>query len=79
LGELGYARILARHIAPDIPIYGLAGPLAAPSSHADYRRNDSAHGANGPGGQAAGTYRLAGWAFGGILAYEVAAQLIGAD
>ena len=27
----------------------------------------------------AGPYRLAGWSFGGILAYEIASQLIGAD
>jgi thioesterase domain-containing protein len=29
--------------------------------------------------QPTGPYRIAGWSFGGVLAYEIAAQLIGAD
>ena len=29
--------------------------------------------------QPSGPYRVAGWSFGGVLAYEVASQLIGQD
>jgi amino acid adenylation domain-containing protein len=70
---------LSRHIDPDIPIYGLpALPLSAFKSQtmdgiamrllAIIRSI-----------QPVGPYRLAGWSFGGLVAYEIAIQLLGRD
>jgi arthrofactin-type cyclic lipopeptide synthetase C len=79
VGQLLYAPALAPHIDPDIPIYGLP-PM--PIHETMYRtvegmamrmlRMIRAIQPTGP-------YRVAGWSFGGILAYEIASQLIGAD
>ncbi|MGN7964294.1 alpha/beta fold hydrolase, partial [Brucella sp. 22210] len=74
-----YFLTLAEQIDPDIPIHGLA---SVPS-------ND-AHPTTIEGMamqlvericmiQSTGPYRLAGWSFGGLLAYEIANQLIGRD
>ncbi|MCO7611420.1 amino acid adenylation domain-containing protein [Pseudomonas chlororaphis] len=74
-----YFPALARHVDADIPVYGLEGVawgepqlrtlecLAA--RHIEMMRSVQPH----------GPYRLAGWSFGGLLAYEIAAQLIGMD
>jgi thioesterase domain-containing protein len=71
--------LLAAHIDPDIPVYGLSAvPLDEPQLQtiegmaarliAMMRRF-----------QPQGPYRFAGWSLGGALAYEVAVQLIGQD
>nr|WP_282959546.1 non-ribosomal peptide synthetase [Pseudomonas palleroniana] len=74
-----YFPALGQHLDADIPVYGLEGVawgepqlrtlecLAA--RHIDLMRRVQPH----------GPYRLAGWSFGGVLAYEIAAQLIGMD
>jgi amino acid adenylation domain-containing protein len=79
LGELVYGPALSSCVDVGIPIYGLP---AAPLDHAPMRTME---------GMAirmvrmirevqpAGPYRLSGWSFGGVLAYEIATQLIGAD
>jgi len=71
--------VIAEHVAPDIPIYGLPGvPLSEPQLQT----------MEGMATrlvriireiQPDGPYRLAGWSYGGILAYEIAVQLIGQD
>ncbi|MDH0301929.1 MULTISPECIES: non-ribosomal peptide synthetase [unclassified Pseudomonas] len=74
-----YFPVLGRHIPGDFPIHGLPGvPLGQPQSDtleclaARLVQRILAVQPQGP-------YRLAGWSFGGVLAYEVAAQLLGAD
>jgi len=75
-GTIAYAQVLHPHVGDDVPVYA----LPAPSADAPLRTVE---------GMAArlvrmirevqpsGPYRVAGWSFGGVLAYEVAAQLIG--
>ncbi|MBK5540914.1 amino acid adenylation domain-containing protein [Pseudomonas sp. TH07] len=74
-----YFPVLGRHIEGDFPIYGLPGiALQHPQLHtleglaARLVRLIRSVQAEGP-------YRLAGWSFGGVLAYEVALQLQGQD
>jgi arthrofactin-type cyclic lipopeptide synthetase C len=75
-GSDAYFPILGKHIHHEIPVYGLpAADLEAPPLHtmaelaARLVRLIA-------GVQPAGPYRVAGWSFGGVLAYEVASQLI---
>ncbi|NER63590.1 amino acid adenylation domain-containing protein, partial [Pseudomonas sp. MAFF212427] len=75
----GYFPVLGRQVPGDFPIYGLpgTGPDEAPlqtleclaARLIERMRTVQPH----------GPYRLAGWSFGGVLAYEVAAQLLGMD
>ncbi|WP_414501635.1 amino acid adenylation domain-containing protein [Zymobacter sp. IVIA_5232.4 C2] len=78
-GELFYGPLLTSCIDNDIPVYGL---------HAPDRRQPAFQTVEGAaarlagmirGVQPEGPYRLLGWSFGGVLAYEVAAQLLGQD
>jgi thioesterase domain-containing protein len=78
-GELSYASTLANYIDGNIPIYGLPWTMA---------KNPTLYTVEGMSArmvqmiravQPFGPYRVAGWSFGGTLAYEIAAQLIGAD
>ena len=77
-GELLYLPALTPHIDTDIPIYGL------PARSADEATLRTVEGMAIRmvqmirAVQPVGPYRVAGWS-GGTLAYEVAAQLIGAD
>ncbi|MCC4605961.1 non-ribosomal peptide synthetase [Xanthomonas campestris] len=74
-----YFAPLATHIAADVPIHGLtAVALDAPQLQTvqelatrllENLRKVQAH----------GPYRVAGWSFGGLLAYEIATQLIAND
>nr|WP_256261391.1 non-ribosomal peptide synthetase [Pseudomonas gingeri] len=74
-----YFPVLGMHLEGDFPIYGLPGTqLDQPQPNTlqglaarlvERIRTVQAH----------GPYRLAGWSFGGVLAYEVAAQLLGMD
>ncbi|MDF0732855.1 amino acid adenylation domain-containing protein, partial [Pseudomonas entomophila] len=74
-----YFPVLGREIEGDFPIYGLPG-IALGQPQPDTLEALAA-------GllmrirrvQPQGPYRLAGWSFGGALAYEVAAQLLGMD
>ncbi|MGY2402552.1 amino acid adenylation domain-containing protein [Pseudomonas sp. SDO5271_S396] len=74
-----YFPALGQHLPGDYPIYGLPGaPLGA-------TQLDTMEGlaARMVGlireRQPHGPYRIAGWSFGGVLAYEVALQLLGLD
>jgi thioesterase domain-containing protein/aryl carrier-like protein len=75
-GSLLYANVLASQLDPRLTVYGL--PLRASkhtsgitiqsqAGHLCQMVRDKQH--HGP-------YHLAGWSFGGLLAYEIAAQLI---
>jgi amino acid adenylation domain-containing protein len=77
-GLLIYAHMLASHIHPDIPVYGLPPvPLEQPQLSTvqgmAVRAADLIRAV-----QPSGPYRLAGWSFGGALAYEVAQQFLNA-
>ncbi|MFW9080921.1 non-ribosomal peptide synthase/polyketide synthase [Pseudomonas sp. P2757] len=74
-----YFPALGMHIAGEFPIYGLPGvPLGQPQL-----RTLECMAARMVGimrsVQPQGPYRLAGWSFGGLLAYEIAQQLLGLD
>ncbi len=77
-GELAYAAELARWLPADLPIYGLAAKgllqgesplLTIEQMAADYIKEMLRVQAKGP-------YRVAGWSVGGIIAYEIANQLL---
>jgi thioesterase domain-containing protein len=68
---------LAHEIEADVPIYGL--PLVERPIPESIEQLARAHVAAIRQVQPVGPYRLAGHSFGGVLAYEIAAQLIGAD
>ncbi|TKC90315.1 amino acid adenylation domain-containing protein [Trinickia terrae] len=75
-GYSWYFEHLAAHIDADIPVYGLPPlPLGTPQP-----RTLAAIAARfvtiARSIQPAGPYRIAGWSFGGLIAYEIAAQLI---
>ncbi|CAG1017620.1 partial arthrofactin-type cyclic lipopeptide synthetase C, partial [Burkholderiaceae bacterium] len=78
-GLVVYAEALARHIDPETPVYGLPapGPGEAPARSIEAMAARLLREVRRV--QPAGPYRLAGWSFGGTLAYEMAAQLIGQD
>ncbi|CAI8806397.1 arthrofactin-type cyclic lipopeptide synthetase C [Pseudomonas sp. IT-232MI5] len=74
-----YFPALGLHIEGEFPIYGLPGvPLGQPQL-----RTLECMAARMVGiirsVQPHGPYRLAGWSFGGLLAYEIAQQLLGLD
>ncbi|MDD5036105.1 MAG: amino acid adenylation domain-containing protein, partial [Methylococcaceae bacterium] len=76
-GEVLYAPPLTRHMDADISVYGLS---AIPDNTARTMSALAAHLIQEIRAvQPTGPYRIAGWSFGGTLAYEIAAQLIGAD
>ncbi|MCU7249831.1 non-ribosomal peptide synthetase [Pseudomonas koreensis] len=74
-----YFPALGMHIGGDFPIYGLPGiDLGQPqlrTMECLARRLVGIIRARQPHGP----YRLAGWSFGGVLAYEIAQQLLGMD
>ncbi|CCF69486.1 amino acid adenylation domain protein [Xanthomonas citri pv. punicae str. LMG 859] len=74
-----YFAPLGEHLAPDVPVYGLSAvALGAPQPRtvqelaARLLRHLRAVQPHGP-------YRVAGWSFGGLLAYEIATQLLAVD
>ncbi|MBJ7311023.1 amino acid adenylation domain-containing protein, partial [Rugamonas sp. CCM 8940] len=81
LGEIAYAYELAKWIDPQVPVYGLAasgflkGEVA--KSTVEEMARDYVRGIRRV--QPKGPYRIAGWSSGGMIAYEIANQLIGAD
>ena len=78
-GDLLYLPALAPYVDPEIPIYGL------PSRPADEVPLQTMEGMAARmvqmirAAQPMGPYRVGGWSFGGLLAYEIAAQLIAED
>ncbi|MFK3940327.1 amino acid adenylation domain-containing protein [Pseudomonas monteilii] len=71
--------VLAQHLPGDYPVYGLAG-VALDAPQLDTVEALAARlVAQILEAQPHGPYRLVGWSFGGVLAYEVAQQLDGLD
>ena len=78
LGGDAYFPVLAQHIDNEVPIYGLSGiPLHEPQLN-DMKALAARVITIIRHVQQTGPYRIAGWSFGGILAYETAQQLISA-
>ncbi|WVV46924.1 amino acid adenylation domain-containing protein [Pseudomonas sp. NA13] len=74
-----YFPMLGKHIDPDIPVYGLpAIPWGEPQLLTMECLASRLVGVI-RSVQPQGPYRLAGWSFGGVLAYEIAIQLVGLD
>jgi amino acid adenylation domain-containing protein len=75
MGELLYASGLASWIHAGIPVYGLPALAEPEKSIADMATRMTRMIRSE---QPEGPYRVAGWSFGGVLAYEIAAQLLNA-
>ncbi|MCK9815709.1 amino acid adenylation domain-containing protein [Pseudomonas sp. MAFF 302046] len=74
-----YFPVLGRHIPGDFPIYGLPG-MALQHGQLQTMEGLAARLVRLMRSvQPEGPYRLAGWSFGGVLAYEIALQLQGQD
>src|SRR5262249_42991466 len=74
-GLVAYAANLAPHIHPDIPLYALA---AKPPEKAQLHTIEAMAARFVRiirTVQPTGPYRMAGWSFGGVIAYEIAKQL----
>ncbi|WP_337999790.1 amino acid adenylation domain-containing protein [Xanthomonas cucurbitae] len=74
-----YFSVIGNYIAADVPIYGL---LATPlGEHQACTVEELTRGliATVRTMQEKGPYRIAGWSFGGLVAYEMAIQLIACD
>ncbi|MDW6005256.1 non-ribosomal peptide synthetase [Vibrio mangrovi] len=78
-GELLYAPALTASIDENIPVYGLSAPDRMQPSLKTYQQMAARYVKMIRRTQPQGPYRLFGWSSGGVLAYEVAAQLIGQD
>ncbi|UWF47458.1 amino acid adenylation domain-containing protein [Pseudomonas sp. N3-W] len=78
-GQDVYFPALGRHISGDFPIYGLPGRALGPNPLQTMECLAARLVTIIRGVQPHGPYRLAGWSFGGVLAYEIALQLLGAD
>jgi arthrofactin-type cyclic lipopeptide synthetase C len=78
-GSVRYAHALAAHIGDRVPIYGLPGQMPAERPLRTVEGNAARAVQMIKAVQPAGPYRIAGWGFAGILAFEVAAQLLGRD
>lgn len=77
-GSVDYAQRIAAHCDARWTIYGLpASPYTLPRQTLEGRAHDLLQALRRT--QPEGPYRLAGWGAGGVLAYEIAAQLLGAD
>jgi thioesterase domain-containing protein len=77
-GELVYVSVLAQWMNCDAPIYGLPPQSAAtPLQSIEGMATRMVHMIRAV--QPVGPYRIVGYSFGGVLAYEIAAQLLGAD
>ena len=79
MGSIAYAQVLHPHIDAEVPVYA----LPAPSPSEPPLRTVEAMAARLVRMirevQPSGPYWLGGWSFGGVLAYEAAAQLIDGD
>nr|WP_280806652.1 non-ribosomal peptide synthetase [Pseudomonas batumici] len=74
-----YFPTLGQHIDSDIPVYGLPG-VALGQTQLQTMECLATRLLNLMRKvQPQGPYRLAGWSFGGVLAYEIAIQLVGLD
>jgi amino acid adenylation domain-containing protein len=75
---LSYKR-LARFLDADMPIYGIQAEPSAIADGTTLEELAARYASAIRSVQTQGPYRLAGWSAGGVLAYEVAQQLLGQD
>lgn len=75
-GQLIYIPALAPHVEANIPIYGLPAVPAYKPQPVTVEQMAKRMVRMIRAMQSVGPYRVVGWSFGGILAYEVAAQLV---
>ena len=76
-GTVAYAQVLHHHLDEELPVYALP-PVSGGEPPLRTVEGMAARLVRMVRDvQAVGPYRLAGWSFGGILAWEMAAQLIG--
>ncbi|HEU4561488.1 MAG TPA: amino acid adenylation domain-containing protein [Longimicrobium sp.] len=77
-GTIAYAQVLHPHVSGDIPVYALPAPSAdAPLQTVEGMATRLVRMIREV--RPSGPYRVAGWSLGGVLAYEIASQLIGQD
>ncbi|MDB4951640.1 MAG: hypothetical protein JWM27_4289, partial [Gemmatimonadetes bacterium] len=78
-GSTAYAQVLHPHVDPEVPVYALPAPSLADASPRTVEGMAARLVRMIRQVQPTGPYRVAGWSFGGTLAYEIALQLIGDD
>jgi thioesterase domain-containing protein len=78
-GSTLYAQVLHPHIDAEIPVYALPAPSPSEPPLRTIEGMATRLVRMIREVQPSGPYRLAGWSLGGVLSYEVAAQLIGRD
>ncbi|MBV9759991.1 MAG: amino acid adenylation domain-containing protein, partial [Acidobacteriaceae bacterium] len=78
-GSILYVTSLTRHLDRQIPTWGLPPKAPHESPLRTIEGMASRMITMMRAVQPSGPYRIAGWSFGGVLAYEIAVQLIGAD
>ncbi|HET7460752.1 MAG TPA: amino acid adenylation domain-containing protein, partial [Longimicrobium sp.] len=78
-GSTAYAQVLHPHLDGDIPVYALPAPPLSGTPLRTVEAMATRLVRMIREVQPSGPYRVAGWSFGGVLAYEVASQLIGHD
>jgi thioesterase domain-containing protein len=75
-GDVACYRELARRLGPDQPVYGLRSPQRPQEPLTDLRQMAALYVEAARQVQPSGPYRLAGWSMGGLVAYEMARQLV---
>ena len=75
-GSVAYAQLLLPHVDPRIPLYALPAPSPAEAPLGTVEAMAARLAGLIRDVRPTGPYRLAGWSFGGVLAYEAAAQLL---
>jgi arthrofactin-type cyclic lipopeptide synthetase C len=76
-GSVAYAQKLHPHLGEDVPVYALPAPPLSDASPRTVEGMATRLRRMIREVQPAGPYRVGGWSFGGVLAYEIASQLIG--
>jgi amino acid adenylation domain-containing protein len=75
-GSVAYSQKVHPHVDGDVPVYALPAPRLSDEQPRTVEEMAARLVRMIREVQPAGPYRVAGWSFGGVLAYEIAAQLI---
>nr|WP_240979180.1 non-ribosomal peptide synthetase [Longimicrobium terrae] len=75
-GSIAYAQKLHPHLGGEVPVYALPAPPLSDAQPRTVQEMAARLVRMIREVQPAGPYRVGGWSFGGVLAYEVAAQFI---
>ncbi|HEX6371265.1 MAG TPA: thioesterase domain-containing protein, partial [Longimicrobium sp.] len=78
-GSVAYSQKLHPHVRGDVPVYALPAPPLSDAAPRTVEEMGARLVRMIREVQPAGPYRVAGWSFGGVLAYEIASQLIAQD